>query len=131
MALLLKTKWRRNTHQCDVEYITPLEKCKDNYYQLKLDSIWAQASETAPVVVPVSGLFADSSYIASIDSDEIDDNKTIAEYSNHIVDLLNGQGQGQHQRPCENFLKVLQENHLTVPQAIYNENTTDGFRDCP
>ena len=52
--LMLKSQWLRNSNECDVEYTTPLEKCKDDYYQLKLDSIWTQTPETKPVVVPVN-----------------------------------------------------------------------------
>ena len=127
--LILKTKWEKNTNECSVEYVTPLEKCKDNYYNLKLDSVWAEASETRPVVVPVNYHIMDSGYIASIDSDEIVDSKPIKEYAQHITALLNGDFRninGIHKRSSQKFFDILRNNHHTLPQAVFDANARDN-----
>ena len=82
---MLKTEWLHDSNQCDVQYTSPLEKCKTEHYQLKLDSIWGQAVETNPVMIPIKYEIRDSAYIACIDSDEIVDTMTISDYSRKIA----------------------------------------------
>ena len=126
--LMLKSQWLRNSNECDVEYTTPLEKCKDDYYQLKLDSIWTQTPETKPVVVPVNYEVYDGAYIACIDSNELVDTKLISQYCRNITSLLNAQGRfaaGRNQRESIKFHNILQSNHHTLPEALYNNDASD------
>ena len=125
---MLKTEWLHDSNQCDVQYTSPLEKCKTEHYQLKLDSIWGQAVETNPVMIPIKYEIRDSAYIACIDSDEIVDTMTISDYSRKIARLLNGEERhtaGIHKRGSIKFHDILQKNHHTLPEVVYNANTRD------
>ena len=44
--LLLKTKWKEGRNFIDIEYDTPVEKCRNKYYNLTLDYLYSTASET-------------------------------------------------------------------------------------
>ena len=123
--LHLKTIWRAGTYFADVEYATPLEKCRENYYLIKLDSLYSSAVENDAVITPVSFQIHDSAYIASINSDEINFNQPIKNYSEHIANLLNGRGVGPHTRSSQSFLKTLLNYSPVPPSAVYHNTATD------
>ena len=125
--LHLQTTWHEGTKSLDVEYTTPLEECKRNNYQITLHSLYSGAIETNSVSVPVKCDIQDSSYISSIDTDEINYTNNIKSYSEKITKLLNGQGEGIHERSSKEFKKILTNNTTYPPCAIFNDNSQDYY----
>ena len=68
--LHLRSVWAKGSKSLDIEYTTPLEKCKKDYYQITLHSLYSGPVEDEPVSVSVGYEIQDSAYIASIDTDE-------------------------------------------------------------
>ena len=124
--LHLQTIWKKDSKTLDIEYTTPLEQCKNNYYQLTLHSLYGSPIESQPVEIPIKCDIQDGSYISSIDSDEIDFKQNIKAYCEKIVKLLNGQGEGIHRRASKEFKTILTNNHGTPPSANFNDNAQDN-----
>ena len=123
--LHLRSVWVKGSKSLDIEYTTPLEKCKNNYYQITLHSLYSGPVEHEPVSVPVECEIQDSAYIASVDTDEINFKTKIKTYSQFIAQLLNGQGQGKHRRASQKLGEILTNNHSNIPSVIFNERASD------
>ena len=124
--LHLKSAWKAGTNSVDVEYTTPLERCKENYYLIKLDSIYSSALEDNPVITPISFKIQESSYIVSINTDEINYDRSIKNYCKHISTLLNGEGAGIHSRSSRSFLNTLLDHSPIPPSALFSDSATDN-----
>ena len=116
--LHLKVPIRSGTCYGEIEYENPLQKTKEEYYTARLHSLYASAAETRPVNVPITITIQDSSYIANIDSEEINFDQPIKEYSQKIANLLSGSIQN---RASRKFIKTLKNFSPNIPSASYTE----------
>ena len=124
--LHLKVPIRSGTCFGEIEYENPLQKTKEEYYTCRLHSVYASAAETKTVETPLTITIQDSSYIASINSDEIDFNSSIKDYSQKIANLLSG-SVSSVSRGSRRFIKTLKNYSPNPPSASYTEATDNDL----
>ena len=121
--LHLKVPIRSGTSYGEIEYENPLQKSRQDYYSVKLHSIYSDAAETERVNVPLSFTIQDSAYVASIDNDEIDTNLSIKDYSRKLANLLSGNT--QNSRASRSFVNTLKNYSPNVPSASFTDSADD------
>ena len=82
--LHLKVPVRSGTSYGEIEYENPLQRPRQEYYSAKLHSVYSSAAETSSVNVPLTFTIQDSGYVAGIESDEINFDLPIKDYSQNL-----------------------------------------------
>ena len=122
--LHLKVPIRSGTSFGEIEYENPLQKSRQDYYSAKLHSVYSSAAETTNVNVPLTFTIQDSGYVSSIDSEEIDSDLSIKDYSRNMANLLSGNLRDRANRRFVNTLKNYSPN---IPSATFEEAVDDDI----